>query len=81
MRSASPATRNPPLEAGGAGVLAQDRKTERMKGVDRRPIGVVRKQAREPLCHLGGGAAGERDGEAVFAPLRRVRRPDGRSDR
>ena len=37
-----------------------------MKGVNRKPFGVVWKQAREPLRHLGGGTAGERDGETVL---------------
>src|SRR5207249_1822175 len=54
------------IQAGGAGVLAQDGEGERVEGVDRNLGRSVWKQAREPLAHFAGGAAGKRDGEAVF---------------
>ena len=43
-------------------LFAQHRQAERVEGVDRRLVG-TRQQAREPLAHLGGGAAREGDGE------------------
>ncbi len=54
------------IEAGGAGVLAQDRQSERMEGGNRHPPGLVRQEADEPLAQLRGGAAGEGDGKAAF---------------
>ena len=51
-------------EPGARAVLAQDRQTQRMEGMDCNLAGRSRQQADEALAHLGGGPARERDRKA-----------------
>ena len=53
-------------EPGGARMLAQDRKPERMEGVDRDLRRSRGSSGRQPLAHFRGGAAREGDGEAML---------------